>query len=81
MRVLLAQCFFFSGTIVLTFATLPKTVFAEDSAACDSSCDSGYGLISYADGNSVSCACVAEGQMEPTVPDPDVIRAPINQDE
>lgn len=59
---------------------LPHAAMAEDAVSCDTACDSGYRLISYADGNSVTCACVAEGQMEPTVPDPNVVEGPITED-
>ena len=66
--------------LVLSFVFVPHSAIAEDPISCDASCDSGYRLISYADGNSVTCACVAEGQMEPTVPDPNVVEGPITED-
>ena len=45
---------------------------AEDQVACDASCDAGKVMTSYADGNQVTCVCVDEAQMDPTVADPDV---------
>lgn len=57
-----------------------KPASATDAVACDTTCESGNRLISYADGNSVTCACVAESQMEPTVPDPEVVEGTTTQD-
>ena len=66
--------------LVLSLLSVPAIATAEDAVSCDAACDSGFRLISYADGNSVTCACVAEAQMEPTVPDPNVVEGPITED-
>ncbi|MCO6431661.1 MAG: hypothetical protein J5J00_12435 [Deltaproteobacteria bacterium] len=50
----------------------PSATWADSEVACDSSCPAGKVMTSYADGNSVTCMCVDDAQMEPTVPDPNV---------
>lgn len=69
-----------SGLVILAISGLPGTAHATDAVACDSTCDSGQKLISYADGNTVTCACVAEAQMDPTIPDPAVVEGAVTTD-
>jgi hypothetical protein len=52
----------------------------ESTVACDADCGDGMKLSSFADGNSATCSCVAEGVMEATVPDPSVLEGPITTD-
>ena len=42
--------------------------FAEDSVDCSSSCPDGKKLVSFLDGNSISCSCVDTATMDETVP-------------
>ena len=56
-----------SRIIVLTFALLafPALCFADEEAPQD--CSSGQKLVSFADGNNVTSACIEEGsEMAPT---------------
>ena len=76
-----------SVRLLLTFGSLTSLMlatslpaYATDAVECDTTCESGNKMVSYADGNSVTCACVAESQMEPTVSDPDVQEGPVNVD-
>lgn len=74
------QFFIMAGTLAALFMAAPHAASATDSVECDTTCDGGNKMISYADGNTVTCACVAESQMEPTVPDPEVVEGTVNQD-
>ena len=46
--------------------------YADSEVACDTTCPSGQVMSSFADGNDVTCVCVPQGQMDPTVEDPNV---------
>ena len=50
----------------------------ESTVACDADCGAGMKLTSFADGNSATCSCVAEGMMQENVPDSEVLEGPIN---
>ena len=67
------------------FAALSVPAYAidettESTVACDADCGTGMKLTSFADGNSATCSCVAEGVMEASVPDPAVEEGPVNTD-
>ena len=69
-----------AGIFAALFFGAPHSARATDAVDCDSTCDSGNKMVSYADGNTLTCACVAESQMDPTVPDPEVQEGTVNQD-
>lgn len=58
-----------ASVLVMVFES---PLLAESEVACDSACPSGEVMTSYADGNNVTCICVEQAAMEPTVPDPSV---------
>ncbi len=54
--------------LALTFST----AYADDADPCSKQCDAGERLVSFTDGNYVTCSCTLASQMDPTVPDPEV---------
>ena len=42
--------------------------FAADSVDCSASCPDGKKLVSYSDGNTITCSCVDAAVMDETVP-------------
>jgi hypothetical protein len=64
--------------LALGILLVPVSVFASDS--CETDCPSGQVRVSYADGNSVTCACVEESSgMHATEPQ-DFIGDPVEGD-
>ncbi len=84
----LISCGKYSLTVIgalTTFVALSLPAYAteemvESTIACDADCGAGMKLTSFADGNSATCSCVAEGVMQATVPDPSVVEGPITTD-
>lgn len=68
---LIAACLFVIGV---------APVHAEDQIECSSVCESGERMVSYADGNNVTCSCVPDATMDETVADPSVHEGEITQD-
>ena len=44
------------------------SAIAEETVDCSGSCDSGKKMVSYSDGNTITCSCVQEAAMDETVP-------------
>ena len=69
--------------LILALATIivitSGAAFAE-TADCTGSCPSGQVMVSFADGNNVSCVCKPEAAMDETVGNPDVHEGPIADD-
>lgn len=58
-------------TLFLLLAPLP--VYAEgEEIDCSASCPEGEVLVSFTDGNDVTCICQPAAEMDPTVPDTDI---------
>ena len=54
--------------LTVVFAiSLPLSAFADEEVACSTSCPDGESVASYADGNTLSCSCVTDAEMEQTV--------------
>ena len=58
---------------------LPTLAFAGEPADCNGSCDEGSVLVSFTDGNTVSCSCETKVPMDETVPNPDMHEGEVNQ--
>jgi len=66
-------------TVALTLLAL-ATCFAEGTEVgvqetndCNIACDVGQNIVSFVDGNKLSCMCSADSDVVPTVPDPTII--------
>ena len=67
----------------LALATFPALAVADDEQAqqpidCSSSCPDGQVMVSFTDGNDVTCLCQPAAEMDPTVSDPDIENADQN---
>ena len=74
------KCFLTAIGALATFVGLALPAYATNTVACDTTCDAGQSLASYADGNTATCNCVSEGVMDATVPDPAVAEGVSNPD-
>ena len=67
----MAKKLFVSLIILGLILASPSFSYAQDSqpVECDSTCPEGQTLVSFADGNTPTCVCVAQGEgMDETVP-------------
>ena len=65
----------------LVLATFPAPAVADEAQQpvdCSSSCPDGQVMVSFTDGNDVTCICQTAAEMDPTVADPDIQNADQN---
>ena len=64
-----------SFLILALSLTISSIAIAEEGQPvdCSASCPDGQVLVSFADGNKVTCICQEPAEMEPTVPDPEIV--------
>lgn len=59
-------------SIIVAIFALPMPTYANESVDCNAECPEGTTLVSYLDGDTVSCQCAQSAQMDETVPDESV---------
>ena len=57
--------------IIVSFLLTPLAAVAQN-VDCSSSCPDGQSLVSFADGDNVTCVCQPAANMDATVANPDV---------
>lgn len=54
--------------VLVIMVLVPALCIAEETVECSAECPAGKVMVSYTDGDTVTCVCYEQGTMDETVP-------------